>query len=46
MPVQKKTKKSKRLKGLDFALSLVVFKWHRGSEGVNLASSEALSAEL
>ena len=27
-------KKRKRLKGLNFALLLVVFKWHQGSEGI------------
>ena len=37
MPVRKR--RQKELKVSDFALWLVVFKWHHGSEGVNLSKT-------
>ena len=39
MPVQKIGEKGLRVP--DFALSLVVFKWHYGSEGVNKVITES-----
>ena len=43
MPVQKKKKKSKQngLRVSNFALSMVLFKWHHDSEGVNLQQQQA-----
>ena len=32
-------KKTKRLRGSNFTLLLVIFKWHHGSEGVNVLST-------
>ena len=40
MPVW--SRRQKGLRALNFALLLVVFKWHRGSEGVNVISLRSL----
>ena len=44
MPVRKGEQKGLRVS--DFALLMVVFKWHRGSEGVNISMLTAIRCQM